>query len=176
MNKLIALSIITATSVAAHAAEAPAFKLTGTDGKSYTQNSFEKKPALVVFLNSQCPHSKKAAPDFNKLFKGLGAGVQVIAITDLDAKAAKMYAKELKAEFPLLADPDRKIIKKFGAKFSLDMTVISGKKPAFPQIWEGYSEDWVKETLSKSGAKLPKFDFAFLPDDRQSGCQFGPMH
>lgn len=174
MRKLSLLIAVAALAALSQAKEAPVFKAAATDGKTYTQKSLGAKPTLVFFVNSKCPHSKMAVPDLNKLRKLLGAKVHLVGVTELKLDEAKKYAKEIKAEFPLVADPDKKILKGFGAKFSLDMTLVTGKaKPAFSKVWEGYSKDWVQEALNQiPTAQRPKLDLTFLPADRQSGCQF----
>lgn len=178
---MIQISLIAAAaSIAAisntPAKEAPSFTAKATNGATYSAKSFLKKPALLVFLNHECPHSKAATPDLNRLRKQIAGQVQLIAVTDLDLAAAKKYGKEIKADFPLLADPDKKILKAFGGKFSLDFTTVSGKdKPTFPQIWEGYSRARILEALKglPGGEKaFAKLDLSYLPADRQSGCQF----
>ncbi|MEZ4903216.1 MAG: redoxin domain-containing protein [Spirosomataceae bacterium] len=73
-------------------AKAPDFKLTGTDGKTYSLASFSKaKILMIVFTCNHCP-TAQAYEDrlikFSKDYKG--KGVQVVAISPNDPTAVRL--------------------------------------------------------------------------------------
>ncbi len=154
----------------------PTFSLKATDGKTYTQKEFAAKPTVVIFLKKGCPHNPKSAPDFNKLPAMFGKKVNVVAITDADLATAKTYAKEIKLTVPLLADAKLSVINAFGAKRSLDMAITCAHDRKIAQMWEGYSQETLKElvaSLPGHGGPILKVNLSGFPSKKQSGCPFG---
>lgn len=153
----------------------PTFSLKASDGLTYTQSSLSKKPTVVFLLSSGCPHNPKAAPDLNK-FKALaGSKVGVVAITNMDDKDVKGYAKELGLKIPLLADPNGEIIRKFGGKHSLDIALICSDDKKIGNFWEGYSRSIFGEIfkeISEHGGPKIEADLSVFPTKRASGCSF----
>jgi peroxiredoxin len=178
MRKLaLILSLVVTVASAQEACKPlPTFSLKATDGKTYTQKEFASKPTVVIFLKKGCPHNPKSAPDFNKLPGLLTNKVNVVAITDADLETAKKYAKEIKLNLPLLADPKLSVIKAFGAKRSLDMAITCAHDKMIAQIWEGYSQESLKSlvaSLPGHGGPSVKPDLSGFPAKKQSGCPFG---
>ena len=104
-------------------AKAPDFKLTGTDGKTYTLASFNKAKILViVFTCNHCPTAQAYEERIIQLTKDYSnKGVAVVAIMPNDAKAVrldelgysdmgdsfaemKLRSKQMKYNFPYLYD------------------------------------------------------------------------
>lgn len=153
----------------------PSFSLSASNGKTYTKEMLSAKPTVVVFLKAGCPHNPKATVDFNRFMTSIGKNVNFVAVTNLDAAAASKYAKELKANFPLLADKNGKLVAAFGATKSLDLGVICSKDKKIVKTWSGYSQQTLKEivaALPQHGGKALKLSFAGYPAKRQSGCSF----
>ena len=70
-------------------AKAPAFSLAGTDGKTYTLDSFKEAKILVlVFTSNHCPDARAARQRINTVARNYKEkGVQVVAISGNDPKA-----------------------------------------------------------------------------------------
>jgi thiol-disulfide isomerase/thioredoxin len=102
---------------------APDFSLLGTDGKTYSLDSFKDDPVLIViFLSNHCPVSHAAETRFIPFVAGLqGKGVGVIAINPNSAEGLrveelgfskygdtyeemKLYGKERGFNFPYCYD------------------------------------------------------------------------
>jgi peroxiredoxin len=178
MNKLtMILPFVVACASAQEACKPlPTFSLKATNGKTYTQRDFSAMPTVVIFLKKGCPHNPKSAPDFNKLPAMLGKKVNVVAITDADLATAKAYAKEIKLNVPLIADAKLSVINAFGAKRSLDMAITCTHDKKVAQMWEGYSQESLKELVaSLPGHGGPSLNIKFdgFPTKKQSGCPFG---
>ncbi len=153
----------------------PSFKLAATNGKTYTQSDMTKKATVVVFLKAGCPHNPKAVSDLNRLMTDLTSKVWVVGVVDLDAKAAKKYASELKVKFPLIADANKKVVNGFGAKRSLDMAIVCSHDKKVAQVWEGYNQASLKElvvSLPGHGGPTLKMDYSKYPKSLVSGCGF----
>lgn len=153
----------------------PSFKVAGTDGKTYTQDSLCAKTTVVVFLKAGCPHNAKAAPDLNRFAKQLGPKVAFVGVTDLDVPKAKALVKELKLNFPVLADAKKSIVSGFGATHGLDLAVVCPKDRKVAKVWNGYSATILKEvvaSLPEHGGPALKLDLSSYPKGRASGCGF----
>lgn len=147
----------------------PAFTASATDGKTYTAKSLVKKDTVLLFIQSHCPHNKKAMPDWNKVATALKGNVRVLGVIGADLKAAKEFSSHNKTVFPVLADKDFKMIEGFGAKQSLDHAVVLSRTQAWEKSWSGYSEGSLRELLKTLGTNV-KLDLSSFPEKTQSGC------
>src|SRR5574337_728466 len=87
---------------------APAFELTGTDGKQYSLNGALKRgPVLLTFFKVNCPTCQYTFPFLDRLHRQLGAqGAQVWGIAQDDARDSQRFGKEYGVTFPILLDED----------------------------------------------------------------------
>ena len=95
---------------------APAFSLPDADGKTVKLSDFKGRNVIVYFYPAaSTPGCTKQACDFRDNLKVLnGAGIDVIGISpDKPEKLAKFRDAE-KLTFPLLSDPDRKVLAAWG--------------------------------------------------------------
>ncbi len=181
MKNRLALIFVSASLGAVASAQAPSalptlpsFSLKAAQGgQTWTEKKLASAPTLVFLLSMGCPHNAKAAPNLNRLAKVLAPSARVIGIVNAGSAEAAAYQKEIGLEVPLLTDPNGKIIKALGGKHSLDFFALSGKgSRKAVGFWEGYSQKWVKEALTKVKVKTADSRLAFLPAGRQSGCGF----
>ncbi len=153
----------------------PKFSLKATDGKTYTPESMTKGATVVVLLKAGCPHNPISAPELNKLKKQLTDKVMFVAVTDLDPSKVKAYAKELKLDFPLIADPEKRLMKGFGGSHSLDIAVLCPHDKKVAKLFDGYDQKTIAEIFtmlpSHGGPKLTPHLSAFSKK-KVSGCGF----
>jgi thiol-disulfide isomerase/thioredoxin len=89
--------------------EAPAFSLTGYDGKPVTSEQFKGQPHLVYFWFTNCPPCVKTSPLLAELykkyapkgFKIIGANADKVLELPYDDKVRADYAKKYGFEFTL---------------------------------------------------------------------------
>ena len=96
--------------------KAPAFSLPDADGKTVKLSDFKGRKVIVYFYPAALtPGCTKQACDFRDSLAGLnGAGIDVVGISpDKPEKLAKFRDAE-KLTFPLLSDPDRKVLTAWG--------------------------------------------------------------
>jgi thioredoxin-dependent peroxiredoxin len=96
---------------------APAFSLPDADGNTVKLSDFEGRKVIVYFYPAaSTPGCTKEACDFRDNLGELNdAGLDVVGISpDTPAKLAKFRDAE-KLTFPLLSDPDRKVLEAWGA-------------------------------------------------------------
>ena len=97
--------------------KAPAFTLPDADGKKVSLADYKGRRVIVYFYPAaSTPGCTKQACDFRDSLAELnGAGLDVVGISpDKPEKLAKFRDAE-KLTFPLLSDPDRKVLTAWGA-------------------------------------------------------------
>jgi peroxiredoxin Q/BCP len=97
--------------------KAPAFSLSDADGNTVKLSDYEGRKVIVYFYPAaSTPGCTKQACDFRDSLAELGgAGLDVIGISpDKPEKLAKFRDAE-KLTFPLLSDPERKVLTEWGA-------------------------------------------------------------
>ena len=96
---------------------APAFTLTDGDGKTVSLSDFAGKDVILYFYpRDDTPGCTKEACGFRDDWKAFAkAGVVVLGVSADDAASHTKFTKKYKLPFPLLSDPDRKVMEKYGA-------------------------------------------------------------
>jgi peroxiredoxin Q/BCP len=97
--------------------KAPAFSLSDADGNTVKLSDYKGRKVIVYFYPAaSTPGCTKQACDFRDSLAQLGgAGLDVIGISpDKPEKLAKFRDAE-KLTFPLLSDPERKVLTAWGA-------------------------------------------------------------
>lgn len=96
---------------------APAFSLPDAEGAQVSSADFAGKNLIVYFYPAaMTPGCTKQAVDFRDNYQALlDAGYAVVGISpDKPAKLAK-FAERDSVPFPLLSDPDKKVLNDYGA-------------------------------------------------------------
>ncbi|MGO9223424.1 thioredoxin-dependent thiol peroxidase [Mycobacterium sp.] len=97
--------------------KAPAFSLPDADGKKVSLADYRGRRVIVYFYPAaSTPGCTKEACDFRDNLRDLSdAGIDVVGVSpDPPARLAKFRDAE-KLTFPLLSDPDRKVLTLWGA-------------------------------------------------------------
>ena len=97
--------------------KAPTFSLPDADGNTVKLSDYKGRRVIVYFYPAAAtPGCTKQACDFRDSLSALnGAGLDVIGISpDKPAKLAK-FRDDQNLTFPLLSDPDRKVLTAWGA-------------------------------------------------------------
>jgi thioredoxin-dependent peroxiredoxin len=97
--------------------KAPAFSLPDADGNTVSLADYKGRKVIVYFYPAaSTPGCTKEACDLRDNLRDLNdAGLDVVGISpDKPAKLAK-FRDEQKLTFPLLSDPDRKVLTAWGA-------------------------------------------------------------
>ena len=97
--------------------KAPNFTLQDDAGKRVSLGDFKGKHVVVYFYpKDDTPGCTKEACGFRDLWKELQrAGVVVLGVSADDAESHTKFASKYKLPFPLLSDPDRKLMQAWGA-------------------------------------------------------------
>jgi peroxiredoxin Q/BCP len=120
-----------AIAVPAHAAElkvgdpAPDFALQGSDGKTYKLSDFKGKQAVVLAwfpaaFTQGCTIECKSIAENGHLIRKYDVTYFMASTDPLEGPgmtgkgANKAFAETMKADFPILSDPDKKVAESFG--------------------------------------------------------------
>ena len=96
---------------------APAFKLRDADDKSVSLADFAGKDVVLYFYpKDDTPGCTKEACGFRDAWRELqGLGVVVLGVSADSADSHQRFRAKYKLPFPLLSDPDRRVMTKYGA-------------------------------------------------------------
>jgi len=96
---------------------APAFTLPDQDGNKVSPRDFAGKPVVLYFYpKDDTPGCTKEACGFRDDMKALAKlGAVVIGVSPDKPESHKKFIAKYKLSFPLLCDPDHKIMEKYGA-------------------------------------------------------------
>jgi thioredoxin-dependent peroxiredoxin len=97
--------------------KAPDFSLEDAGGKRVSPADFKGKDVIVYFYpKDDTPGCTKEACGFRNYWKELQkAGVVVLGVSADGAASHKKFAAKYRLPFPLLSDPDRKVMTAWGA-------------------------------------------------------------
>jgi peroxiredoxin len=90
-------------------AKAPEFDLKTLDGKRFSlSDELAHRPVVLVFFKVSCPTCQYALPFLERLYKAYGnKGVELVGISQNDAKDTAAFAKQFGITFPMLLDDTR---------------------------------------------------------------------
>lgn len=146
---------------------APDFSAKGTDGKAYTLKSvMAKGPAVLYFIKEGCPVNQQAAPFVARMSKSYGDKANLIGVYNGPMADAKKWAKSHNAGYPVLADPDYKIIHAYGAPFSPFMIEVTKGGKVGNLVGDGGPKNMAaanKILAASVGAKTASVDFRGAP-------------
>ncbi len=88
---------------------APDFTLPSVSGKEVSLHEFLGRKVFLVFTQSGCSPCKKIIPELNRL----GPAEQVLVVNNGDLEATRQWSAEAEARFPVLAQTQFNISKKY---------------------------------------------------------------
>ncbi len=97
--------------------KAPAFTLTDAAGKKVTLADFAGKDLVLYFYpKDDTPGCTKEACGFRDAWKQIQKlGAVVVGVSPDSGATHQKFASKYKLPFPLLSDPDKKVMEKYGA-------------------------------------------------------------
>ncbi len=128
---------------------APAFSLPASTGETISLKQFKGEKAVVLYFypKDATPGCTQEACDFRDLTKEIeAAGAVVLGVSPDSVESHKKFAEAQALSFPLLADPEKTVIEKYGAwgektmygKTSMGVirsTVLIGKDGKVARRW-----------------------------------------
>jgi peroxiredoxin len=134
---------------------APAISAPDAAKKTQTLKGYlAKGPVTLYFINIGCPVNHRSAPFMKKIDEAYKNKSNIVGVINGDSAAAQKWAKEYGTKFPILADPELKIIKAYGMKAS-PSSVVVGTNGKVVHINEDGSPS-VMKVLNQISAKAAK--------------------
>lgn len=155
---------------------APGFEAPATDERVYDIKKLTQAgPVVLVFIKDGCPCSQAAQHFFNVLFYEFAKHVRFLGIFDGSVSKARKWAAQYQAPFPLLSDPDLRIVHEYKAENSAYVALIA-KGGRIEKLWPGYSADMLTEAaacLSRlTGVDAKPIDVQDAPVEMTTGCPY----
>ncbi len=141
---LTLLLLITATGWSVtEAAKPPLFELKDLNGDTYRlADDLGNDLIILDFWATWCKPCMRELPHINKIyeeFKDKGLKVYAISVDDAKSKSKiKPAIKRYKFTFPVLLDPDNKVVRKYSANSTVPFLMIIGKDGNVIREFSGY--------------------------------------
>jgi hypothetical protein len=124
-----------------------------------------------------CPCNVEFEPFFQRVERLYRGEVRFAAVIDADVLAARAYKAELKVPYPVLADPDRELIRRFKAENGGYVALLANDA-TIEGMWPGCSAEGLRElgrrTARLSGVGERPIETKDMPGALITGCPFEP--
>ena len=132
-------------------------------------------PVVLVFARKGCPCNVEFEPFFQRVERLYRGKVRFAAVIDADVEEARSYQAELNVPYPVLADPDRELIRRFKVENG-GYVVLLANDATIDGAWPGCSADGLRELGRRiarlSGVDERPFDTRDMPGALITGCPF----
>jgi peroxiredoxin len=131
------------------------FSAKGLDGKTYAKKALNAKgPIILYFIKHDCPINAEMVKYYNEVAANYKGKATFIGVINADKNVAKTWAAQYKPTYPVVLDPDMKIIRAYEAQMSPWATMID-KNGKVSKVWAGASQGYLKE-INTSLAMMAK--------------------
>lgn len=153
-------------------------RIVATDGRGIEHDT-GSDPAgrclVLVFIKNGCPCSVAAQPFFERIAGSFAGEARFLGVIDGTPETARAWGEKYRAKMPILADPQLKIVRDYGAENSVYVVLI-GPDRRIVRAWPGHSEEMLEELVTLierlTGQKSEEMDFAEAPGTLMAGCPF----
>jgi hypothetical protein len=134
-----------------------------------------ERPLVLVFLKDGCPCNGDIEPVLHRLFAHYGDQARFAALIDGSTETANQYTTANRTPYPVLADPDRSIIRAWQVENGGWIALVRSDG-TFEQMFPGYSRDML-QGLNRCLAQLTGLSEAVLslddlPGVLTTGCPY----
>lgn len=148
----------------------------GSDGRPHSPAAeASDRPAVLIFIQDSCPCSEAAEPYFHRLHAAYSDRAAFLGIVDADLETARNWSARHRTPYPVLADPDRRIIAACEAERSAYVMLVA-PGGTIESLWPGYSAGMLQELGSRlarlAGTREVPIDAQGAPAEMASGCSF----
>jgi methylamine dehydrogenase accessory protein MauD len=144
--------------------KAPTFSLPGTNGKEIALADFAGRKLLLVFTQSGCSPCKAIVPELNRLAQR--GTHQVLAVNNADPVKTRAWASEVDVRFPVLAQENYAVSKRYQA-FATPFAFLIDEKGIITSKGLAGSKQHLNFVLSGAGKKeeTSESEFSTEPAD-----------
>jgi hypothetical protein len=134
------------------------------------------RPVVLVFVKDGCPCSVDFEPFFQRVERLYRGAVRFAGVIDGDIATARRYATEQHVPYPVLADADLAIIRRFRAKNGCYASLLA-PDGVIAGYWPGSSADALRDLGRRiadlCGVAERPLDVTGVPNALTTGCPFG---
>ena len=130
--------------------KAPGFSLPSADGKEIALADFAGRKVLLVFTQSGCSPCKAIVPELNRLEQR--GSHQVLVVNNAEAAKTRAWASEVDARFPVLAQENHALSKRYQA-FATPFAFLIDEKGIITSKGLAGSKQHLHFVLSGAGTK-----------------------
>jgi peroxiredoxin len=151
-------------------------KFLGADGRSLGWEGLSGgRPVVLVFIKDGCPCSVEFEPFFQRVEKLYRREVRFAGVIDASLASARRYAKEQRVPYPVLPDPEHRIIRRLKAENG-GYVVLLTRRGVIDGFWPGCTTDTLR-LLGRGIARLAgvaerPLDVSGMPGSTITGCPF----
>jgi hypothetical protein len=179
-----------AESAAVATISVPAFSATAHTNEPFTwPRPGDARPLLLIFIKEGCPCSIEMEPYFHRLARTYADAACFAGLIDADVQSARRYAETNTSPYPILADPEKQIIRRLGAKNGVYVALLVQPDAALESLgaavqnvstidslWPGCSAELFTEMdrriAAAAGVAERPLDVCGLPSALVTGCPF----
>jgi peroxiredoxin len=133
------------------------------------------QPVVVIFIKRDCPCSTEFEPFFQRLERAYRGSARFIGVIDGDVATARQFVTDHHTPYPVLADPDLRIICRFEAEHGSYVALV-GSDGAVAALWPGISASMMQELSGQIArlANVPEqiMDTSNMPKAMMTGCPY----
>jgi peroxiredoxin len=133
------------------------------------------RPLVVVFIKRNCPCSVEFEPFFHRLEEQYRDQAEFVGVIDAGADVALDYARANNVPYRVLSDPDKAIVRRFGAKHGGYVALVRANSQ-LDTLWPGCSGEMMRAlggriAALRALAERP-LDVSAMPKVLTTGCPF----
>jgi len=168
---------LTATAALAATSVPPLKAITHRDQPFTWPRPDDGRLLVLVFIKEGCPCNVELEPFFHRLERAYSDVAHFAGVIDADVPKARHYAEANNTPYPVLADPERQIIKRFHAENGAYVALVT---PAgtIATLWPGCSAEMFAQMgrgiARAAGVAARPLNVSGLPDALITGCPFAP--
>jgi peroxiredoxin len=152
------------------------FDTIGLDGRSMTWSDLSGgQPLVLVFIKKGCPCSVRFEGHLQQVERLYRGAVRFAGVIDASAEEAQRYATQLQVSHPILADPQRRIIRHFQV-MNGGYAVLLTPDREIAGFWPGWCADTFRDLGKRiselAGRKECPLDVSGMPGALTTGCPF----
>jgi peroxiredoxin len=149
---------------------------TGHDGRRHRWADLSGgQPVVVVFIKDGCPCSAEFEPFVQRVADLYRGRVRFVGVIDASVKAARQYAGEHHVTHPILADPDRRIIRRLNARHGGYIALLTAEG-----VIDGFWPGCTAATMQDLGRRIARLaciaerplDVTGMAGALTTGCPF----
>jgi hypothetical protein len=151
---------------------------TGHDGRRLRWADLSGgQPVVFAFIKDGCPCSAEFEPFFQRVAALYRGRIRFVGVIDAPLKTARRYAAEQHVPHPILADPDRRIIRRLNARHGGYVALLT-PEGVIDGFWPGCSVATMRELGRRiarlAGVRERPLDVTGMPRPLTTGCPFEP--